>query len=246
MWSGQHGCMVKGPGNISIEHAMATGGRGQKSWESCGLMCRPPTINKPGRNIWNRLGRQRGFGPQVPQSCKIAHQISPLINFSYSEVQKRHPIIPCNNVNILIKLLCLTGVSFINIQWPKLKNMKSADDVLFSLSPVLQLIHFPLTENKQDSGYLSHILPLGWVHMMSPSFTPHPYRLVTCVILCHVGSRPGNSPHNVSETCGLGVNSSGLCHASATEQTLWETEHVWVSLKMENVTSVSDQSLKSL
>lgn len=78
--------------------------------------------------------------------------------------------------------------------------MKSADDVLFDLSPVLLLIHFLLAENKRDSGYLCHILPVGWANMTFP-LTLHPYGLVTYVILCeHRVVCPGASPRNVLET----------------------------------------------
>lgn len=52
--------------------------------------------------------------------------------------------------------------------------MKWADDVLLFLSPILQLTQTPPpVENKQDSGYLSHILPVGVYDVT----VPHPVRL---------------------------------------------------------------------
>lgn len=55
VWCGQArtGFTVRGLGKV--EYAVATVGKRQQTWESCGLLHRPHTINKPGWNIWNCL-----------------------------------------------------------------------------------------------------------------------------------------------------------------------------------------------
>lgn len=59
------GFKVGGHGKVMIEYAVATVGKWQASWESGGLVHRPPTINKPGWNIWICLTYQHGFSTTV-------------------------------------------------------------------------------------------------------------------------------------------------------------------------------------
>ena len=145
-------------GKLRLTDWLAVLGRGQLSWESHGLVHRQPTTNSVEWNIWTSVTTSTRF------KTRVLRRISKLF------------------------LCCLSRVTchFSTCANDLIEEYEINGCIVFLISNSLT-DPLPLSEYKQDSGYLSHILPLGWVCVMSLFLILDLYRdsspMLSCVVV---------------------------------------------------------------